>query len=296
MNLQRLSVVAAALTIATSVNLLGVKSATAVALTGLTDNNTLLLFDSATPRDVTRVRVTGATGNLLGIDLRPANNLIYGLTDTNNIYTINPFSGAATLVSTLSVPFTGGNFSGVDFNPVADRLRVVGSNDQNFRINVDTGAVIQDGLLNPGDPFIVAAAYTNSDTDPATSTTLYTIDFASDQLFIQNPPNNGTQTLVGSLSVTTLEPLAGFDIVTANGVNTAFAALFTTDTRDSSLFNINLSTGAATEIGRIGNGRRSIFGLTAAPKAVPEPATITGLAIVTAGLIASRRKLKKNSI
>ena len=137
-------------------------------MVGLTDNNTLVLFDSSNPSGINTVSVTGVNGTLLGIDRRPANNLIYGLTNTNNIYTINRITGAASFVSTLSAPFNGGTVSGVDFNPVPDRLRVVGGNDQNFRINVDTGAVIVDGTLNPGDPNITAAAYTNADNDPAT--------------------------------------------------------------------------------------------------------------------------------
>jgi Domain of unknown function (DUF4394) len=51
----------------------------------------------------------------------------------------------ATLVSTLNTPFfnPGDALAGIgfDFNPVPDRLRLVGSNDRNFSINVDTGAV-----------------------------------------------------------------------------------------------------------------------------------------------------------
>ena len=79
---------------------------------------------------------------MLGIDYRPANGLLYGLTDTNNIYTLNTDTGVASFMSTLSTPFSGGFQSGFDFEPQAINLRVVGSNDQNFSINVDTGATI----------------------------------------------------------------------------------------------------------------------------------------------------------
>ncbi len=128
---------------------------------------------------------------MLGIDRRPANNLIYGLTTANKIYTINPSTGATSFVTNLSTSFNGGFVSGVDFNPVADHLRVVGGNDQNFRINVATGAVAVDGTLNPSDPNITAVAYTNNVAN-ATTTTVYDIDYISDRLLKQNPPNDGT--------------------------------------------------------------------------------------------------------
>lgn len=268
--------------------------AIAFQLTALGANNQLFLFDSATPGTTTTVQVTGADGTFLGIDRRPLNNLIYGLTDTNRIYTIDPSTGAATFVSSLSTPFTGGVLSGVDFNPVPDRLRVVGSNGQNFRINVDTGAVIEDGTVNPGDPDLTAAAYTNADNDPATGTTLYTIGAAASQLFIQNPPNNGTQAVVGSLGIGSVGPVGGFDILTTNGANLGFAAL--TVMNSTRLFTIDLSSGAATEVGTIGNGSTPLLGLTASPAAaVPEPTTMAGLALAGAGLAAVRRRLKKTA-
>jgi hypothetical protein len=280
MQLQTLSAVMAALATFAVVDLFGVANpAAAIQLTGLTADNQLVSFDSATPGSTTRVSVTGITGQLLGIDLRPANNVMYGLSDSNNIYTINPVTGQATLVSTLSVAFTGGTLSGVDFNPVPDRLRVVGSNDQNLRINVDTGAVAVDGMLNPGDPSITASAYTNVDTDPGTGTTLYGIDSALDQLFIQNPPNNGTQVLVGDLGID-FGSTGGFDIVTLNGVNLAFAA------SGSTLYSVDLTSGAATGLGTIAAGSDSFIGLTATP--VPTPALLPGL--IGMGLAAWKKR------
>ena len=226
-------------------------------LIGLTDNNQLVLFNSTQPGQAQTIPVIGLDGTLLGIDSRPANGLIYGLT-ANQLYTIaiGADQAVATLVSTLSTPFDGGQISGVDFNPVPDRLRVVGSNNQNFRINVDTGQVLVDGSLafagtdaNAGvDPNVTAAAYINSFAG-ATSTTLYNIDSNLDTLVIQSPPNDGTLVTVGSLGVD-FEDVAGFDVLTSpagpSGTNTAFAVSNVT------LYSIDLATGQATEIGAIG--------------------------------------------
>jgi hypothetical protein len=155
----------------------------------------------------------------------------------------------ATLVSTLSQPFEGGVVSGFDFNPVADRLRLVGDNDQNFRINVDTGEVLVDGNLafaeddiNAGvNPNITAVAYTNSFAG-TTSTALYNIDTLLDTLVLQNPPNDGTLVTVGDLGID-FDVVGGFDIVSSpDGSNTALAV------SDATLYSINLETGAATSL------------------------------------------------
>ncbi len=96
-------------------------------------------------------------------------------------------------------PFTalnGTNF-GVDFNPVADRLRVVSDARQNLRINVATGAVTTDGNLDFVAPDVVAAAYTQSFARPA-STRLLAIDAATGTVQLQNPPNDGVLTTIGA--------------------------------------------------------------------------------------------------
>jgi hypothetical protein len=220
---------------------------------GLTANNTLVTIN---PQGFDRtVRVRGIDGNLQAIDFRPANGLLYGLTDTDNLYTINPRNGQATFVSKLSSSFNGGFQSGFDFNPVVDRLRIVGSNDQNFRTNVDTGEVAVDGALayvsgdvNAGvDPNITASAYENS-VAGATATRLFGIDYDLDVLVLQNPPNAGGLQTVGKLGVN-FAPIGGFDVFTdAQGNNMAFAL------SGSALYSIDLSTGAATRIARVSTG------------------------------------------
>ena len=99
---------------------------------------------------------------------------------------------------------------------------MVSDTGQNLRLNPDTGAVAAvDTALNPGAPHVVGSAYTNNFAG-ATTTTLYAIDATTDQLFIQNPPNDGTLVPVGPLGVDTTDAV-GFDISANDGV--AFATL-----------------------------------------------------------------------
>ena len=234
-------------------------------LVALTDNNTLVSFDSDNPGASQFTEVTGVEGVLLGIDTRPANGAIYGIDTQNNLYTIDAESGEATYVSTLDIPFEGGTISGFDFNPVADRLRLVGDNDQDFRINVDTGEVTVDGMLAFADgdinhgvnPNVTAAAYTNA-FDGTTSTQLYDIDTLLNDLLLQNPPNDGTLVTVGDLGID-FDTLGGFDIVSAvEGDNTAYAVSNTT------LYSIDLSTGEASDLGAVGSiNPLNLQGLTA---------------------------------
>ncbi|MGB3767274.1 MAG: DUF4394 domain-containing protein, partial [Phormidesmis sp.] len=148
-------------------------------LLALTGDDKLIAFDTNRPgQNTTKIDITGTDAPLLGIDIRPSNGQIYGITTANTIYTIDPKTGAATQVSKLvGASFEGTNVSGFDFNPAADRLRLVGDNDQDFRINVETGAVIVDGTLayadgdiNAGEnPRVTAAAYTNAIASPTST-------------------------------------------------------------------------------------------------------------------------------
>lgn len=224
---------------------------------GLTDDARIVTFKISTPNTLdTNVAVTGlASGErLLGVDVRPKDGLLYGVSSTGRILTIDPATGAATVKATLAAdaadttaPYTAiaGTGFAVDFNPVADRLRVIGSTGQSLRINVDTGATTTDGTINrtSAAPVVTAAAYTNSYAG-TTATSLYDIDLTSASLALQNPPNDGTLVNVGALGVAVAGDV-GFDIAGgANGL--VLAALRTTATGPSTLYRIDLTTGAAT--------------------------------------------------
>lgn len=266
---------------------------------GLTTRDQLVKFDSSSPMMLSQqtfIQGLGSNESLLGIDYRPANGMIYGVGSFGKIYTINPSTGMATFVanlfnSTTSNPIMlNGSEFGVDFNPVADRLRLTSDAGMNLRINVASGATIVDGALNQssGMPYIVGSAYTNSDNDATTGTTLYNIDSSSNMLTVQNPPNNGTQVGVGPLGVD-ITALAGFDIVRNGANNFAFAALQPSGTVGSMFASVNLTTGAATMLGNIGMASTSdsiaIRDITMMP--VPEPATMIVMAL--SGLLIRRR-------
>jgi hypothetical protein len=234
---------------------IAVATPTAPIAYGLTDDSRLVTFKTATPNTLdANVAITGlaAGERLLGIDIRPKDGLLYGISSTARLVTIDPATGVATVKATLAAdaadttaPFTAiaGTAFAVDFNPVADRLRVIGNTGQSLRINVDTGATTTDGAINgSGVPVVTAAAYTNSFAG-TTATQLFDIDTASASLALQNPPNDGTLVNIGLLNVAVTGDVA-FDIAGgANGL--ALAALRTTATGPSSLYKIDLTTGAA---------------------------------------------------
>lgn len=233
------------------------------------DNSSNQLFVSGTFKDLTSPLLPVGAADGEG-NPQSAIHIHNGAAGTNGpiVRNLKATDNVATLVSTLSQPFEGGTISGFDFNPVPDRLRLVGDNDQNFRINVDTGEVTVDGMLafadgdkNSGvNPNITASAYINSFAG-ATTTQLFNIDTLLNTLVLQNPPNNGTLVTIGELGVD-FDTLGGFDILSSpDGTNAAFAV------SDSILYAINLETGAATKLAMLDPEQGSnLQGLTILPK------------------------------
>jgi hypothetical protein len=205
-------------------------SAQSETLLGLTAENTLVRIDTNSRRTVgAPVRISGAEGRLIGIDQRPADGKLYGLTDTGQLVTIDWTNGRATQVSRLSERFESGGRAVVDFNPVADRLRVMGVSGANLRINVETGQVAKDQPLKyqvgsawaETVPRITAGAYTNS-VRGAQQTGLYTLDTLARSWNLQAPPNDGVQQPKAELPAG-LPPGVAFDILSdAQGGNVGF--------------------------------------------------------------------------
>lgn len=298
-NKSRLALAATALAVA----ILPSDSRAALAYT-IDNAQTLLRFDTATPGTLTTVgNFSGATNFLDGIDFRPSNGLLYGYSFINNsVVIVNPSNAATTFVSNLGTASNTFDL-GIDFNPAADRLRLVTTSDQNLRINVDlpvgTNTTVDTNLAYAvGDvsfgisPTINEVAYTNNDTNPATGTQLYYVDYGTDKLVTTSNPNGGVLNTVGSLGVNATAFL-GFDIFTNpfTGVNTAFAILDVASV--TGLYNINLATGAATLVGGVGSGLNSPAGLAIQTTAVPEPGSALAGAIALGLCVSGRRRRAK---
>src|SRR5437762_11361486 len=88
------------------------------ALMYATSGSDLARFDSGATGVVTSVPVTGLqTGeSLVGIDVRPADQVVYGVGTSNRLYTINPLTGAATQVGAAGAFALSGTSFAVDFN------------------------------------------------------------------------------------------------------------------------------------------------------------------------------------
>jgi hypothetical protein len=232
------------------------KGLRAVGLTG--DGTKLVAFDTDEPKQVRRIgTVKGLTGDmsLIGIDYRVQDGKLYGVGDQGGVYTVSSKSAKATKVSQLTVALQGMSF-GVDFNPAANRLRVVSDTGQNLRHNIDDGATAgttaTDGPLTipPGTTpvtGVTGAAYTNNDLDPATATTLYDLDTTLDQIAVQAPANAGPLSPTGLLGVDAGTD-AGFDVYSdlKNGRTSSVTGFATLQANGrSSLYRINLVTGEA---------------------------------------------------
>ena len=242
----------------------------------------IVSFDATNPNVIrTDFAITGlkAGQTIAGMDMRPQDRQVYALgvnatvpTDTNTtIYTLNVSTGVATIFAdSVKMNLGGINNITVDFNPVANRLRVIsGNNDRNYRLNLTLSpvVVVRDAMLNyaSGDanlgvnPLVAAGAYTNNYAC-ATTTQLFDIETQSGVLSLQNPPNNGVLNTIASLGLM-LDPSdysMGFDIFTHNQggspVNTTYlAANIMGGNNFDSLYMVNL-TGGTMAVGRIGNG------------------------------------------
>jgi hypothetical protein len=226
------------------------QGAQAGTIVGLVDGKTLVWVDPATKKVTGKADIKGAA-SIVGIDVRPSDGKLYAVAADGGIYTVDPKTGEATMKSKLSEMLKSGVTVTVDFNPVADRLRIITSEGVNLRVNVDDGKATVDGALKykDGDAMagkpakVIAGAYTNSANPKPTATALYDIDEAG-HLLTQAPPNDGILNTVGMLGIKIDGPVA-FNIVAQGEDNAAWLVT------GGTLYSVDLKTGRATAAGKL---------------------------------------------
>ena len=266
----------------------------------------LIKFNTGEPqRILERKPIKGLFGNemLLGMDYRVARGVLYTISHIGRLYTLDtataelqPVSMGAPSGSPIAIVggervmagyrLTGTAF-GFDFNPVADRIRIVSDTGLNLRINPDDGYAVDSDPNTPGTqpdgplayvagdvnagkkPSLVAAGYTYNKKDEKL-TTNYAIDRDLGTLVMQGSkegetpvvsPNTGQLRTVGSLGIGTVRD-ASFDIADVSGA--AFLSARTAEDSRTRLYLVDLQTGKARPLGTIGNGN-PVIGLAIEP-------------------------------
>jgi hypothetical protein len=268
-------------------------AAGAVPAAGIAGNASLATFDTQSPATMTIRPITGLQHpdeKFVGLDTRPATGELFGVTvpagdftdAVMETYTIDPATAAATFVGEIvaQVPAAGDVQTGMDFQPLADQIRVANSSHANFRIFPATGKLASSDIslsyTAPATGPISAIAYDRNvapgppGTPPpaGAKTTLYGIDNGSQRLVViggidGTGPNGGASggkvTAVGQLQVVPFSTSdSGFDIAPDG---TAYATLRSAADGDA-MYTVNLTTGAATLVG-------------------PTPATVREMTVIT---------------
>lgn len=231
---------------------------------GLTTGGQLAMFGTSNAaQSVRTMNITGLTAGdtLVGLDYRNTDNMLYAFAGNGRVYRINPATG----VATADGSDVGMGVVTADFNPVANRLRVIGTNNMNFRLTVNAapvpgaspaGTVTPDGTFAyaAGDagagrtPNLVATAYTNAFNDMGTApagatTTLYSFDADTDTLVTHVPegaPAFNTLRTVAPLGVNVMSGMVGFDIA---GAGMAYAVVASGG--NTVLYSVRLSESSA---------------------------------------------------
>ena len=246
----------------------------------LTAGGTLVRFASNTPSSVNLIGpISGLPSgvNLVAIDFRPATGELYGLglhaaSMSGRLYVIDPATGAASVIGTApfySLLNPAYDFD-MDFNPGADRVRVIDQTGLNLRVNPITGALSAHDTDLHSDITVTQqyAGVAYAPNKPGLSaSTAYVYEFLYDTVFMLGGPdgtpsaNGGHLTKIGSAGVSTSQETIGLDI-SSGGV--AYASLPISG--HFGFYAINLATGAATFVGQISNGLTGIRDIAVAPR------------------------------
>jgi hypothetical protein len=238
--------------LAATLTLVGVAgTAAAATVVGLKDGKSLVWIDTD-KKQVTGTVMLDGGASIVGMDVRPSNGMLYGVTPAGDIVTIDAKTGKWEKKSTLSEKLPADATITIDFNPVADRMRILTSTGTSLRVNVDDGKATVDGALKYAEtepskgktPNVQAGGYSNSCAG-AKETALYNIDMATMALVKQAPPNDGILVTIGALGAKLDGPVA-FDVYSdCKGMSVGWLL------NGGALSSIDLATGKMSPIGAI---------------------------------------------
>ncbi|MDB5321166.1 MAG: hypothetical protein JWN40_2797 [Phycisphaerales bacterium] len=266
---------------------------------GLTPANELVVFDSDAPEViVARTSVMMPKGEtLIGIDFDYLSRL-YGLSDANRTYQIDPETGVAIAASEATIPAASGDRLSFDIdlrNPEAT-FRAVGKSDRQFSGPLRAPAEAAVVGYGPEDiafgqsPDLVSLASTSDGTFPG-PTTVYAIDANSDSLVTigtvdgsRRPADTGRLYTIGLLGIDA-GANASLDITTDRAAFASFS------TKHGTRFcTIDLAHGGASRVGTIGDpATLRVTDIAVYPQFNPS-ATVLGLTSGNALLVFSSER------
>ncbi len=246
----------------------------------LAPGDSLRQFDTEDPDTfLSTTAITGipAGADIVAIDFRPANGLLYALGSNSRLYTLDTTTAVATPVGPAFTPALAGTSFGFDFNPETDQIRVTSDTGAAFRLNPGTGAVVGgaiDGTL--GLNGLNSVAFSENHLGGA-GTRGYLIDPTGNRLLILGSlAGVSSQT---DVSLTVLGPLGfdaagqiGFDIGRVRGFETALASFSVGGVQG--LYSLNLAEGNARALGTIGDGTIAITDIAISPVEVAGSVTV----------------------
>ena len=240
-------------------------------------SNRLLTIDSDNPSVIrTLSSIVGIRPgfSIVGLDVRPVDLKLYALAynrlnNAYQLYTIAQTGDATPIGDTTQTMMLGTGDVAFDFNPVVDRIRVIGASTRNnYRLDPVTGALVATDIMvaySPADPNssvvpqIGSAAYSNNYRG-AMLTTLFAVDDSVGSIVTINPPNAGIiYTIAGNVYVPTQGDKSSdvdFYYDSADG-NFGFMILNTSPSLNDDLYRIG-ETGTAERVGPIGFGSQII--------------------------------------
>jgi hypothetical protein len=217
----------------------------------VTTTNVLWRIDLTGSSDAPIGTITGLPPGevILAIDVRPLDGALYGVSATH-LYAIDRYTAQATAVAPNGFPVPLDGEVGMDFDPVFDRITLT-TNTQHLRVNLVDGTVSpeEDGVTI-GSSVAGVAYRSDFEHNRDSRNHLYAIDVAADRLLYFSPLPSGP---IGPLGFDATGVL-GFDIGLAD--DAAWAVMAGAADTQSTLFTIDLATGAAKSIRPIAAGVR----------------------------------------